>query len=431
MPSTFTGISNVDITQTTTLVSLCTGYGGIDLGLKRAIPNLRTIALCEIEAFAAANLVAKMEAGLMDIAPIWTNLKTFPWQEFRDHVGILTAGYPCQPFSAAGKRLGTEDPRHLWPFIADGINSMRPALCFFENVEGHISMGLSDVMQDLGRLGYRSTWQIFSASEVGAVHQRKRVFIMAYRIDAGSQRWLQRWANPRWEDFDGYSGCGSSSTHTRWPSRPGQPQYEWEPPRVVANSKYYGQLAGSLGGGSSEAVSEEQEGEDDSFDPQGTSSVSAPQGDVMEDSQLVGWRGRDHGNEGGGIRQVQASGSCGSLGNPELFLFPATGEHGAMAEESGDATEPEWSSSPQACAEPSASRERKGHGIYPSECHETQSSLGGSPHGSSSGVVHAELYVSCDNRTDELRLLGNGVVSQTAELAFKTLIKELHDFYCQ
>jgi site-specific DNA-cytosine methylase len=141
---------------------------------------MRTVALCEIEAFAIANLVAKMEAGFMDPAPIWTDLKTFPWEEFRDKVDILSGGYPCQPFSAAGKRLGGDDPRHLWPYIASGIRVLRPKLCFFENVEGHISLGLREVIADLESLGYEATWGIFSAAECGAPHQRKRVFILAH-----------------------------------------------------------------------------------------------------------------------------------------------------------------------------------------------------------------------------------------------------------
>ncbi|NBW13935.1 MAG: DNA cytosine methyltransferase [Caulobacteraceae bacterium] len=115
--------NNVDTSKAITHVSLCAGYGGIDLGLKRAIPSLRTIAFSEIEAFACANLVSKMEAGLLDPAPIWTDLKTFPWSEFHGCVDILSGGYPCQPFSAAGKRLGAEDPRHLWPHIRRGIAS--------------------------------------------------------------------------------------------------------------------------------------------------------------------------------------------------------------------------------------------------------------------------------------------------------------------
>jgi hypothetical protein len=108
-------MSHVD-TDTINHVSLCSGYGGIDLGLKRAIGSrLRTVAFVEIEAFAAANLAAKAEAGLLDNAPIWSDLKRFPWGKFHGLVDILSGGYPCQPFSAAGKRLGAEDARHLWP----------------------------------------------------------------------------------------------------------------------------------------------------------------------------------------------------------------------------------------------------------------------------------------------------------------------------
>jgi len=120
-----------------------------------------------------------MEGGQLDAAPIWSDLKSFPWAKFRGLVDILTGGYPCQPFSGAGLRLGKDDPRHLWPFIADGIRAMRPRACFFENVEGHISLGLSTVISDLEEMGYNVSWGIFSASECGASHIRKRVFILA------------------------------------------------------------------------------------------------------------------------------------------------------------------------------------------------------------------------------------------------------------
>jgi site-specific DNA-cytosine methylase len=189
----------MDITETITHISLCAGYGGIDIGLKRAIPSLRTIAFSEIEAFACANLVAKMEEGLLDAAPIWTNLKTFPWEEFCGKVDILSGGYPCQPFSAAGKRLGTDDPRHLWPYIANGIRLMQPRVCFFENVEGHVSLGLRAVIEELESIGYKTSWGIFSAGEIGATHRRKRVFILASHPEChGVQRWTD--ACPQWQD---------------------------------------------------------------------------------------------------------------------------------------------------------------------------------------------------------------------------------------
>jgi len=180
-------------TTKTTHIGLCSGYGGIDLGLRRAIPDLRTVAYAEIEAFAVENLLARMEGGQLDPAPIWPDLKSFPWAEFRDRVDILSGGYPCQPFSAAGKRLGTDDPRHLWPYIADGIRILRPKFCFFENVEGHITLGLREVVGELESMGYKVSWGIFSASEVGAPHQRKRVFIMAYDKSERVQRLWPAW----------------------------------------------------------------------------------------------------------------------------------------------------------------------------------------------------------------------------------------------
>jgi len=174
----------VDITkELPTVIAFCAGYGGIERGLDLAGIEHRVIAYVEIEAFAIANLVQKMEAGQLPPAPIYTDIKTFPAHLFRGKVSILTGGYPCQPFSAAGKRLGEDDPRHLWPHIRRHIESIRPARCFFENVEGHISLGLSSVISDLEEDCYRATWGIFSAREVGAPHQRKRVYILAESND--------------------------------------------------------------------------------------------------------------------------------------------------------------------------------------------------------------------------------------------------------
>jgi len=175
-------INNVGTTKKlSTVLSFCSGYGGIERGLDLAGFNHRTIAYVEIEAYAIANLANKMEEGKLLPAPIWSNLKTLPVEPFRDKVDLITGGYPCQPFSAAGERKGDKDPRHLWPYIRRHIESIRPVRCFFENVEGHISLGLREVVSDLESLGYRTTWGIFSAREVGAPHQRKRIYIMANR----------------------------------------------------------------------------------------------------------------------------------------------------------------------------------------------------------------------------------------------------------
>ena len=262
-------------TTTITHVSLCIGYAGIDLGLKRVIPGLRTIAYSEIEAYACANLVEKIENGQLDSAPIWTDIKTFPYASFHNKVHILSGGYPCQPFSNAGKRSGTDDARHLWPYIADGVRAIKPSVCFFENVEGHITLGLREVIGELEQIGYDTAWGIFSANEVGAPHQRKRIFILGYakhlrhitseitaRIDERIQTQTQSYHAEQSQRSDS-SGAGQEllayaqgervqglrtsrieEPHTyvqqevslcsnNWPARPGEQQFDWEPPRTI------------------------------------------------------------------------------------------------------------------------------------------------------------------------------------------------------
>ena len=385
----------MDTTKTTTHIGLCAGYGGIELGIKRVIPNLRSVALCEIEAFACANLVAKMEAGFMDAAPIWSDLKTFPWAEFRGKVDILTGGYPCQPFSSAGKRAGKDDPRHLWPWIADGIRIMRPRACFFENVEGHISLGLSSVISDLEEMGYRVAWGIFSASEVGAPHQRKRVFICAVAncIPEGLQRRsressdqgrLQRQARRSgdcvWSSRPGEladSECsglravrGNAGTEEEskfkycntWPSRPGEPQHEWEPPRVVANSK--GERA-------------------------------------RERSELCN---KECGSGSTLSRDVEQSGER-VVGNSE------------DGNQSGDALQ----------LRQGETQHRGASGSFDSGRRQAEPKVGRDVDGAPDWLDYAELCVTSDNRTDELRLLGNGVVPATAEKAFCVLMQKLDE----
>jgi DNA (cytosine-5)-methyltransferase 1 len=370
----------VDNPKQFTAIEWCAGYGGIHLGLKRAIPNLRVIAYGEIEAFACANLVSKMEAGLMDSAPIWSDLKTFPAQEFRDRVDLLVAGYPCQPFSAAGKRLGTEDPRHLWPHIAGSIRVIRPRFCFFENVEGHISLGLSSVISDLEELGYKVSWGIFSAREVGAPHQRKRVFIMAHCINEGSQGlpWDVSDRRESRRNREEEDGSTSKSSLCLWPSRPGQPQHGWEPPRVVGNTKCVLLPTAGEHRAMDEASGIPADGEGREPSQADSDASLARSGEAMGNAESEQSPSRDH------------RGQQGSLGEQEQVQLGG-GDCGALRESN-------W---------------------------QTEPSLGGNPDGTSDWMDYAELYTTCDNRTDELRLLGNGVVPATAERAFRTLLTEL------
>lgn len=171
-----------------TILSLCAGVGGLDLGLRVAQPNARTVCFVEIEAYAAAILATRMEQDDLDQAPVWTDLRTFDGTPWRGLVDCITAGYPCQPFSVAGKQLGDKDPRHLWPDVFRVVREIDPPLCFFENVPGHLRLGFQQVHDDLRSLGYRVKAGLFSAEEVGASHKRERLFILAYRESVFSER---------------------------------------------------------------------------------------------------------------------------------------------------------------------------------------------------------------------------------------------------
>ena len=229
------------------IISFCTGYGGLELGLERAGVDVRPVCYLEIEAYVQALLVKEIEEGRMAPAPIWTDLKTFDASSFRGKVDGVTCGYPCQPFSAAGKRLGEKDPRHLWLKIREHINTIGARWVFAENVYGHLSLGLPTVFSDLEEDGYRVEAGIFSAEEVGAPHQRKRVFILGYsehdrlhgsEIRRGSEKNCNRSqkgekASKQSEGTSGRENLQNLSGAKLFPARPNQEQYEWEPPRTI------------------------------------------------------------------------------------------------------------------------------------------------------------------------------------------------------
>ena len=169
-------------------ISLCAGAGGLDLGLHIAIPGYRTVGYVERESYAAATLVARMEDAALDCAPVWDDVATFDGRPWRDMVDIIHGGYPCQPFSVAGRKLGNKDPRHIWPHIARIVSEIEPSLCFFENVGGHLRLGFEEVHDDLRSMGYCVKAGLFTAEEVGASHKRERLFILAYAESARERR---------------------------------------------------------------------------------------------------------------------------------------------------------------------------------------------------------------------------------------------------
>ncbi|APX64551.1 hypothetical protein AV944_00350 [Sphingomonas sp. LK11] len=161
-------------------LSFCAGYAGLDLGLHIAEPRYRTVGFVEREGHAAAALVARMEDQALGQAPIWDDLRSFDGRPWRDRVHLITAGYPCQPFSLSGARRGAGDPRHLWPDIARIVEEVAPEWVFCENVEGHLSLGFTDVVASLRGLGYTTKAGLFTAREAGASHRRRRLFLLAH-----------------------------------------------------------------------------------------------------------------------------------------------------------------------------------------------------------------------------------------------------------
>jgi DNA (cytosine-5)-methyltransferase 1 len=152
--------------------SLCTGYGGLDMAVE-AFFNAETVWCAEFDKFASKLINERFNI------PNYGDIKAINWASV-EPVDILTAGYPCQPFSHAGYRKGTDDERHIFPYILEAISILRPQWVILENVRGHLSLGLKEVLQGLASEGYDARWQVVRASDVGAPHQRARIFIIAY-----------------------------------------------------------------------------------------------------------------------------------------------------------------------------------------------------------------------------------------------------------
>lgn len=172
-------------------LELCAGVGMLGEGLHAGIRYLggtaRAVGYCERDAYAASILLARMEDEALEPAPVWAgNLEDVRWEQFHGAVDCVLAGFPCQPHSMAGSRKGTDDQRWIWPAIADAVLAIRPGIVFLENVSGlRSSGGFAPVLADLAALGFAIEWDSVRASDLGASHQRERVFILSYRPEFG------------------------------------------------------------------------------------------------------------------------------------------------------------------------------------------------------------------------------------------------------
>ena len=186
--------------------SFCTGIAGLDLATSAHF-GADIVWHCEFDA-APSKVLDHHFPGV----PNHGDITATDWADVAP-IDILTAGYPCQPFSNAGQRKGNKDERHIWPAIRNAIGDLRPRVVVLENVRGHLSLGFADVLADLAGLGFDAEWGTFRSSDVGAPHRRERLYVVACHPDrmvgppAITQR--DRPKQPRWQSEgtnQGHSG---------------------------------------------------------------------------------------------------------------------------------------------------------------------------------------------------------------------------------
>lgn len=177
-------IENIVPARTLTHLSLFSGIGGLDLAAEWA--GFETVGQCEWADYPTKFL----EKHWPDV-PRWRDIRTLTGGDFyartgRRTVDIISGGFPCQPFSNAGKRRGKEDDRYLWPEMVRVIAELRPTWVVGENVAGIINMALDTVLSDLESQGYATRAFLIPAAGVNAPHQRYRTAIVAYSKDCYS-----------------------------------------------------------------------------------------------------------------------------------------------------------------------------------------------------------------------------------------------------
>jgi DNA (cytosine-5)-methyltransferase 1 len=230
--------SEITSVQPLTHISMCSGYGGIDIGLSKILKNLKTIAYCEQDAIRISNLVSKMEQGWLEPAPIWTNLEDFPIDNFVGNVDVISGGIPCQPFSVAGKREAEKSEKFLFPKFSMMVQKSKPKFFMIENVDGLRGVRFQDysteyinkhntsyvllyMLRDLEEIGYRVHFRLETATRAGLPQERKRIFIVGVRDDLNE------------EELSDYFVDTSYLSIERSPHHKSHYQYLWESPRLM------------------------------------------------------------------------------------------------------------------------------------------------------------------------------------------------------
>lgn len=174
------------------VLSLCSGIAGLDLGVSLVVPGATVVAYVERDAAAIEILAARMEERSLSPAPIYFDLRAFDGRYLAGSIDLVTAGFPCQPHSVAGKRAGSDDARWLWEDVWRVVCDVRAPLLFLENVAALLSSrGFDRILADLAARGWVAEWDCMPAAAVGAPHLRDRIFILA--ADADHARLPAQW----------------------------------------------------------------------------------------------------------------------------------------------------------------------------------------------------------------------------------------------
>lgn len=163
------------------VLDLFSGIGGFSLGLEKT-GCFETVSFCEIDPFCRYVLKKHWPS-----VPILNDIRGVDCSEL-GRIDVITGGYPCQPFSVAGKQKGHEDDRHLWPEMFEVIAQCRPSWVICENVYGHVKLGLDEVLSDLESEGYATSTFVIPACAVDAPHRRDRLWIVANSSSKGRQQ---------------------------------------------------------------------------------------------------------------------------------------------------------------------------------------------------------------------------------------------------
>jgi len=246
-------------------VDLCSGIGGFSLGFIAAKLS-EPVLLCDFD-----EKVRKLLRVRFPGIPIANDVKEIasdPKRFIHERPFILSSGYPCQPFSASGKRGGEEDPRHIFPHIAEIVAQTRPTYCVFENVYGHISLGLDKVLSQMGSLDYATATFIVPAAGFRP-HKRDRLWIICKNMANTNNEGIwscERGSDVDNEGFGGERGANRerSSSHDEW----NDTQTTKNERMVVANTKNSSgeqaewERGESVGGGSVDSIWSEDQRKD-------------------------------------------------------------------------------------------------------------------------------------------------------------------------